>query len=98
MYRLVYRMVHLFLENYSGLHVSDFFDLISGSGSPRQGFSSKNTHKINGGVPVLTAVRSEAIGDDFFLFLTVPRQRGWSASPPSLHFDVIHSFLGAERR
>ena len=66
MYRLVYRMVHLFLENYSGLHVSDFFDLISGSGSPRQGFSSKNTHKINGGVPVLTAVRSEAIGDDFF--------------------------------
>ena len=76
MYRLVYRMVHLFLENYSGLHVSDFFDLISGSGSPRQGFSSKNTHKINGGVPVLTAVRSEAIGDDFFFFSTVPRGVG----------------------
>ena len=75
MYRPVPLLVPLFLANYQGLHVSDFFDLISGSGSPRQGFSSKNTHKINGGVPVLTAFRSEAIGDDFF-FLTVPKGVG----------------------
>ena len=68
MYRSVYYLVYSSLPNYPGLDSSDFLDLISGSGSPRQGFSSKNTHKINGGVPVLTAVRSEAIGDDFFFF------------------------------
>ena len=97
MYRPVPLLVPLFLANYQGLHVSDFFDLISGPGSPRQEFASKNTHRINGGVTGLTAVRSKAIGDDFFFFFD-RAQRGWSASPPSLHFDVIHSFLGADRR
>ena len=85
------------LSNYPGLHVTDFFDLVSGPGSPRQEFASENTHRINGGVTGLTAVRSKTIGDDFFFFDRV--QRGWSVvSPPSIHFDVIHSFLGAERR
>ena len=97
MYRPVPLLVPLFLANYQGLHVSDFFDLISGPGSPRQEFASKNTHRINGGVTGLTTVRSKAIGDDFF-FDRVCKGVGLHHLPPSLHFDVIHSFLGAERR